>query len=323
MPGLANATPSSLFGEGSNYTAAQEQAMQAAQQSTNPGTSIVFGAGDNTAPGTDPNLVGKLYGNNMQSNEVSASTPSVSSGIYGNAINLANAQANNYAQAGNAALGVAGPQINNANQAAMRAQLQGTNNQYGALVHSLSQTAAGEGPNAGQAQFAGNQTNAINAAMAGAGARGGSLQGQMQGFAGNQGAAAQQAAATRGGQITAAQQGLAGAYNGQGQMNLSTYGNENNLALQQADLNLQQQGQNQQQAMSLYGASEAEQEQAQDDFYKYNQGAIGTLNATNANQNTQNNQTLSQLGFYGGLGASFATGGASLAGGINGGKAPT
>lgn len=308
-PGLSN----SLFGEGDNLTAAQQQAMQTAQQQSNPGTSIVFNTGDNKSS-TDPNKVGKLYGNNVQSNEVSASTPSVSSGIYSNAINLANAQANNYAQMGNAALGVQGPQINNQNAAASRAQLQGTNNQYGALEHALSQTAAGEGPNAGQAQFAGNQTNAINAAMAGAGSRGGSLQGQMQGFAGNQGAAAQQAAATRGGQITAAQQGLAAAYNGQGQMNLNTYGNENNVANQQADLNLRQQAQNQQQAMSLYGASEQEQEQAQNVFNQYNQGAVGTLNATNAHQQTQNDQTLNLLKFYGGLASSTATGGVSAMG---------
>lgn len=287
MPGLSQA----LFGEGSNLTAAQEASIQDKMNASGEGRAI-FGTGDNAS---GPQGNGKVNANNLAGNEVSASTPSVNSGLYANAINLANAQTQNYRDMGNAALSTAAPTINNPASAQSLGNIQATGHQYLGLDTSLASTIRGAGPNAGQAQFSGALGNNIASQMAAAhaGKGGYSLGGALsagQAGAGTNLQAAQQAAAARGQQITQAQAGLGGALNAQGGMNMETYNLQNQNALNQAQMQEAQNGINNTQAMNLYGLSQAQQAAAANDLQQFNTQAISTENAGTAHQNTLNQQ---------------------------------
>jgi hypothetical protein len=318
--GLSQSPPgSNLWGEGQNLTGAQEAAIQNAQGSD---STIDWDVGNNAlAPTANPaagtagaGLPGQKYGQiqgaNLQTNDVSTTTPGVAGQVYGNAINLAQAQTQNYANQGNALLtgrGPSAPIITNADAAASQARLAAANKAYGSLEGSLAKTAAGQGPNAGQAQFAGASANAIDAAMANSRSPGG-LQTAISPAAGALTNAATGAAATRGQQIAGAQSGLAGAYAGQGGMNLGNYQTQQQQAYAQAQLNAAQNVQNDQQGLNLYGLSQAQQGAANQALDTYNQGAIATENAGTAHQQTQTQQLGTEIGT--GLAASGAVIGA-------------
>lgn len=279
----------SLFGEGSGNIGAAQEAYQKAQAANTPGQGTPIYNVSSNANG----MPGTVAGNNLADNSVSTSTPSVNSGLYSNAVNLAQAQAANYAGMGDAALTTAAPTIHNANAGAMRGQLAGINRGYGQLEASLQ----GGGPNVGQAVYQQGQDAAIANAMGHGGGRAG-ISAASPALAGAAGAGA----TARGQQVAAQQTGLAGAYAGQGGMNLQTYGTQQQNAQAQAQLQAGQNAQNDQQALNLYGLSQAQQGAAQDDLQKYNTQAINTVNAGTAHQQTQNNQFMTTLGTVGVVG---------------------
>ena len=302
-PGLSQ----SLFGEGQDQTAAlaaSNAAMAANSYGQGQGTvAIGSGAGSNVAPNTGN---GQITGAGMTSNEVSSTTPGVSSGLYANAMNLANAQANNYATQGNAMMtghGPAAPAIRNPDQAAVMGRLSGVEQGYGTLDAGLSRSAAGGGINAGQAVYQQGQDAALAQAMAASRGRGG-MGGALMGAQPALGAAELGGAAARQQQIAAAQGALGASYAGQGGVALGTYGTQQQTAQQQAQLAENQNAMNDQQALSLYNLSQAQQGASAADLQAYNTQAIATENAGTAHQQT-NNQQLGTL-----IGAGLQAGGA-------------
>ena len=272
-----------LFGEGTQGTSAQGQ------------DGYWYPVSDGNLAGQGPNT--GLIGADMATNTASQNTPGVNPTIYQNAMNLANAQASNYQDMGNSALGRAAPTINNPNAGAMQGQLASINQGYGALTSGLANTASGGGINAGQAQYAGAQSQGVQAAMQQAAqARGGGMQAALAPASSGFGNQASLAAGARGQQIGIAQQGLASALYGQGGMNMATYGLQNSAAMDQAQLQAAQNAQNNQYAMQLYNLSQSQQQQGINANQQYNTGAIGIANAGTSHQQTQNNQTMQTIG---------------------------
>jgi hypothetical protein len=242
--------------------------------------------------------------NNLSGEYVDSNENSMNPLFYEQAANTGTTEAAAFYNQAAAANAMAAPTVNNVTGAQSRAALGANQAGYSTLNADYANTLAGRGINAGAATQAAGQTNDIaaqlTAAHSGRGGQGGyslgNAYGGMAQGVGAQGALSSQAANATGSQMNAADGGLGSSLSGQGGQLLSTSAANYTYAQQVANLQAQQDQMNQQQALSLYGQSTAEQGQYLNAVNDYGAQAEAALRTSVGQQQINNAQYNQQMG---------------------------